>query len=51
VVGCTAGQYISREQWGKVGGLSEVEQRTHFALWCMMAAPLLLGNDPRKLTR
>ena len=48
---CQPGQYITREQWGKVGGLTAAEQRTHFALWCMMASPLLLGNDPRTMTR
>mmetsp|Transcript_36919 Transcript_36919/g.80422 ORF Transcript_36919/g.80422 Transcript_36919/m.80422 type:complete len:653 (-) Transcript_36919:166-2124(-) len=48
---CQPGQYITREQWGKVGGLTLAEQRTHFALWCIMASPLLLGNDPRAMTR
>ena len=51
VPACQPGQYITREQWGKVGGLTLVEQRTHFSLWCMMASPLLLGNDPRAMTR
>ena len=26
-------------------GLSYVESRTHFTLWCMMAAPLIAGNN------
>lgn len=26
-------------------GLSQVEDLTHFAMWCMMATPLMLGND------
>ncbi len=30
------------------GTLSENENKTHFALWCMMASPLILGNDVRK---
>lgn len=30
------------------GKLSNDENRTHFSLWCMMAAPLVLGNDIRK---
>ncbi len=30
------------------GKLSEDENRAHFSLWCMMAAPLMLGNDIRK---
>ncbi|MBR3737433.1 MAG: glycoside hydrolase family 27 protein [Eubacterium sp.] len=32
------------------GKLSEEENKSHFALWCMMAAPLVLGNDLRNLT-
>ena len=47
---CTPGEYITRQRWGKVGGLTPDEQRTHFALWCMMASPLLLGNDPRSIS-
>jgi alpha-galactosidase len=30
-------------------GLTIVEQKTHFALWCIMTAPLMLGNDPRNM--
>lgn len=30
------------------GKLTEDENKAHFALWCMMAAPLILGNDIRK---
>lgn len=47
---CKPGEYISRERWGMVGGLSFREQRAHFSLWAIMAAPLLLGNDPRDMT-
>ena len=31
-----------------VGSLTAEENRTHFSLWCMMAAPLILGNDIRE---
>lgn len=31
-----------------VGELTLEENKTHFSLWCMMAAPLILGNDVRK---
>ena len=31
------------------GKLSLEENKSHFTLWCMMAAPLVLGNDLRKL--
>ncbi len=29
------------------GNLTFEENKSHFALWCMMAAPLILGNDVR----
>ena len=32
------------------GKLSFEENKSHFTLWCMMAAPLVLGNDLRTLT-
>lgn len=35
----------------QVGGLTVTEQRTHFAFWCMLSAPLILGNDPRAMTK
>ena len=48
---CKPGQYITREQWGLVGGLTQDEQRTHFSLWCIMSSPLILGNDPRAVSQ
>lgn len=30
-------------------GLTVEEQKAHFALWCIMTAPLILGNDPRNM--
>lgn len=32
-------------------GLTNDEQKSHFALWCIMSAPLMLGNDPRNMSR
>jgi len=32
-------------------GLSIEEQKSHFALWCIMSSPLILGNDPRIMTK
>jgi alpha-galactosidase len=29
------------------GGMTATEYQTHFTMWCMMAAPLILGNDLR----
>jgi len=31
-------------------GMSELEDRTHFGMWCMFAAPLIMGNDLRNMT-
>ena len=30
------------------GNLTPIQNRAHFSLWCMMASPLILGNDLRK---
>ena len=46
---CVPGQYITRERWGLVGGLNDEEQMSHLALWAMLAAPLIMGNDPRNM--
>nr|BFE59744.1 ricin-type beta-trefoil lectin domain protein [Dactylosporangium thailandense] len=31
------------------GGMTDTEMRSHFALWSMLAAPLLAGNDIRSM--
>ncbi|AEV83904.1 alpha-galactosidase [Actinoplanes sp. SE50] len=31
-------------------GLTDTEQRSHFALWTMLAAPLIAGNDLRSMS-
>lgn len=31
-------------------GLTEDEDRSHFAAWAMLASPLILGNDVRKMS-
>jgi alpha-galactosidase len=32
-------------------GMAEPEDRAHFSLWCMMAAPLIAGNDLRSMSQ
>jgi alpha-galactosidase len=32
-------------------GMSASEDRAHFSIWCMLAAPLMTGNDIRKMTK
>lgn len=48
-------QYASPGHWNDPdmlevgnGDLTYEENKSHFTLWCMMAAPLILGNDIRK---
>lgn len=33
------------------GGMTETEYRSHFSLWCMLAAPLMAGNDLRDMSK
>jgi alpha-galactosidase len=35
---------------GSGHGLTLEQQKSHFALWCVMSSPLFLGNDPRNMT-
>jgi len=32
------------------GGMSTVEYRAHFSLWCILSAPLMAGNDIRSMS-
>ncbi len=51
----TLRKYAGPNHWNdpdmlEVGnGLTAAENRTHFSLWCMLAAPLIAGNDMRKM--
>ncbi|HEY5080309.1 MAG TPA: glycoside hydrolase family 27 protein, partial [Opitutaceae bacterium] len=51
------GKYAGPGHWNdpdmlEVGnkGLSTAESRAHFSLWCMLAAPLIAGNDVRHMS-
>ncbi len=51
------GQYAGPGHWNdpdmlEVGnrGLTFAESRAHFSLWCLIAAPLIAGNDVRKMS-
>ncbi len=35
----------------KIGGCSDIEYRTHFALWCLMGSPLMIGCDIRNASQ
>lgn len=43
VVGMRGKGHVGRD------GLTDAEYRTHFALWCLLAAPLIIGADVRNL--
>jgi len=49
-------KYAGPDHWNdpdmlEVGnGMSVNEDRAHFSLWCILAAPLMAGNDLRKMT-
>jgi alpha-galactosidase len=32
-------------------GMSEAEDRAHFSMWCMLASPLITGNDLRNMSQ
>jgi alpha-galactosidase len=50
-------KYAGPDHWNdpdmlEVGrGMTLSEDRAHFSLWCLMAAPLMAGNDLRKMTK
>jgi alpha-galactosidase len=52
----TLRKYAGPNHWNdpdmlEVGnGLTDAENRTHFSLWAMLAAPLMSGNDLRKMS-
>ncbi|MBK6937871.1 MAG: glycoside hydrolase family 27 protein [Chitinophagaceae bacterium] len=50
-------QYAGPDHWNdfdmmEVGhGMSVNEDRAHFTMWCMLASPLIAGNDLRHMTK
>lgn len=50
-------QYAGHNHWNdpdmlEVGnGMTNAEDRAQFTLWCMMAAPLIVGNDIRSMSK
>jgi alpha-galactosidase len=50
-------QYSGPDHWNdpdmmEVGnGMSQAEDRSHFSLWCIQAAPLIAGNDIRLMSQ
>ncbi|BBZ29879.1 hypothetical protein MMAD_41740 [Mycolicibacterium madagascariense] len=54
VVGVGWTEFVQRHPTMSLGAqrpdLTDVEQRAHFSLWAMLAAPLLAGNDVRTMS-
>jgi alpha-galactosidase len=50
-------KYAGADGWNdfdmmEVGnGMTNAEDRSHFSLWCMLASPLIMGNDIRSASR
>lgn len=50
-------KYSGPDHWNdfdmlEVGNeMNDVEDKAHFAIWCMLASPLIAGNDFRKMTK
>ena len=50
-------KYSGPDHWNdfdmmEVGdGMTNTEDKTHFAMWCMLASPLIAGNDFRKMSK
>jgi alpha-galactosidase len=50
-------KYAGPDHWNdpdmmEIGnGMSVNEDRAHFSMWCMLAAPLMAGNDIRKMSK
>ena len=50
-------KYSGPDHWNdfdmmEVGnGMTTAEDRVHFSLWCMLASPLIAGNDLRNMTK
>ena len=46
---CRDGHYNDMDMLEVGRGMSEEEDHTHFAVWCMMSSPLLIGCDLTKI--
>ena len=47
---CHDGHYNDMDMLEVGRGLSAVEDRTHFGMWCIMSSPLLIGCDLRNIS-
>lgn len=45
------GHYNDMDMMEVGRGLTAIEDKSHFSMWCILSAPLVLGNDLTKLTQ
>lgn len=48
---CSPGHTNDLDMMQLGNGMSEEEEKTHFAMWCMMSAPLMIGCDLERIER
>jgi len=44
------GAFLDLDMLEVGNGMSDTQDRSHFALWCFFASPLVAGNDPRRMS-
>ena len=44
------GAFLDLDMLEVGNGMSDTQDRSHFALWCFFASPLVAGNDPRQMS-
>lgn len=49
--GMTVGDAGDWDKNTKIGGLTYIEQQTHFIFWCLFQSPLILGYDLKQLSK
>jgi hypothetical protein len=47
----SAGHYNDMDMLEVGMGMTAAEDKSHFSMWCMLSAPLVLGNDLTKITQ
>ena len=47
---CTPGHCNDADMMQLGTGMSEEEDKTHFAMWCMLTTPLMIGGDLHKIS-
>eukprot|EP00656_Telonema_subtile_P027772 TRINITY_DN29940_c0_g1_i1.p1 TRINITY_DN29940_c0_g1~~TRINITY_DN29940_c0_g1_i1.p1 ORF type:complete len:192 (+),score=11.68 TRINITY_DN29940_c0_g1_i1:81-656(+) len=46
-----AGSWNDADMLEVGNGMSTDQDRAHFSMWCLLASPLIAGNDPREMSK